>query len=186
MSTYPPQAVRFETLGPGSLERLLDLRPPAGVSAATAFKQLRRIEGYLLANEVGAQCVVVEEHYIDRDFMEDISVFYSRSLRPVNNFCKRLHFFRGDSLRVKKQVQRLTRLGQKVKEGLLKVEAYRAACHRFSAKSYCGFSVIKPLAGTPVGRTVLVPFPNHPRGRPFSRMFTVRQLSTGRTSSGWS
>ena len=37
--------------------------------------------------------MLVEEHYIDRDHMEDHSVFYSRNLYPYSNFCRRVHFF---------------------------------------------------------------------------------------------
>jgi len=35
----------------------------------------------------------VEQHYIDRDHIEDHSVFYSKSLYPYPNFCCRVHFF---------------------------------------------------------------------------------------------
>jgi len=36
--------------------------------------------------------------------------------------------------------------------------AYRNACAEFSRTSYLGFGVIKPLGGTPVGRTMLAAF----------------------------
>src|SRR5688572_7815648 len=92
---YPVQEIRIEDLSTAALEDILHLSPPPGIEAAAAFKQLRKIEDYVKDNEISARTAVIENHYIDRDFMEDYSVFYSRSLLPISNYCKRVHFFRG-------------------------------------------------------------------------------------------
>jgi hypothetical protein len=82
--------------------------------------------------------------------MEDHSVFYSRSLHPYPNSCRRIHFFSGPLVEIKAELKKLFEFGLRSSE-----ESYRARCRTFSERSYLGFSVIKPLNGTPVGRTVL-------------------------------
>jgi len=41
------------------------------------YRQLRYVQGYLKHPEVGCRSVLIESPYIDRDHMEDHSVFYS-------------------------------------------------------------------------------------------------------------
>jgi hypothetical protein len=154
--TYPQQEIRFEPLGQQRLDELLRLTPPPGVAPERAFKQLRRIEEYVLDQEVGAGTVVIEGHYIDRDFMEDYSVFYSRSLQLYKNSCQRLHFFRGSPEETAKRIDDLVLLGRK---SLAERAEFEGKAREISESFYCGFSVIKPLSGTPVGRTVLRHFP---------------------------
>jgi len=128
-----------------SIESLLEERPPI---RQPERRQLRYLDEYL--RELACRSVVVEKHYIDRDYMEDHSVFYSRNLYPYPNACSRVHFFAALPERVKKTLAALARLARK--EGQA---GYEAACRRFSEESYLGFTVIKPLPGSPVGRTVL-------------------------------
>ena len=85
--------------------------------------------------------------------MEDHGIFYSRNLKSYPNFCQRIHFFLSPSSEVKRKLQKLISLGRTKGEA-----AYRLACQKFSAKEYLGFSVIKPLEGCPVGRTILRSF----------------------------
>ncbi len=89
--------------------------------------------------------------------MEDYSVFYSRSLQNFDNHCRRLHFFCGDAASVERQFEELVRSRR-----LLGSELLKRRSHRFSRRHYLGFSVIKPLTGTPIGRTILRPFPDRP------------------------
>jgi hypothetical protein len=136
-----------ELLGQGTLVELLDLeQPPFAVS--DPFVQLRYVERYVAT--LGCSSVLVEEHYIDRDYMEDHSVFYSRSLHPYPNSCRRVHFFSQPLAEVDTALQELFEFGLRSTE-----ESYRARCREFSKQTYLGFSVVKPLSGTPVGRTVL-------------------------------
>ena len=104
------------------------------------------------AYEVGARCMTVENVYIDRDCMEDHGLFYSRSFLPYPAACKRLQFFRTDPAETEQRIERLVEIGRSTDQ-----ESFRKACREFSDENYCGFSVIKPLPGCPVGRTVLRP-----------------------------
>lgn len=161
---YPAQEIRFELLEGASLEEIIGLEPPPGVEDAQAFRQLRKIDEYVRDSEIGAQTVVIEKHYIDRDFMEDYSIFYSRSLLPYHNYCCRVHFFRGAKAEVEDHINELLAQGLRVRGNTDLEDAFRRACLKVSSEKYCGFSVIKPLPGTPVGRTVLRTFPGIPEG----------------------
>lgn len=110
--------------------------------------QLQYVAGR--AQEQGCTAIAIETRYVDRDFMEDYAVFYSRNLQPLPNYCTRLHFFRDVTPRALRA--KLRRIGGGRYESH---RHYIRACRTFSAEHYIGFSVIKPLAGTPVGRTVL-------------------------------
>jgi len=95
--------------------------------------------------------LVIEEHYIDRDHMEDHSVFYSKSLQLYPNACRRVHFFSCTAHLLRRELKRL--------RSSLTTEQFRRSSADFSEKYYLGFSVIKPLPGCPVGRTILRCFP---------------------------
>ena len=36
--------------------------------------------------------MVVESHYVDRQFVEEYASYYSRCLVPIANYCTRIHF----------------------------------------------------------------------------------------------
>jgi hypothetical protein len=93
---------------------------------------------------LGCKTIVLEKHYVDRDYISDVALFYSRSLRAYPNFCQRLHFF-GDAFESKHWRDRVVQLngGNDTKT------------QEFFQRSYLGFSVIRPLPGSPIGRTVL-------------------------------
>ncbi len=59
-----------------------------------SFVQLRYLERY--ARELDCGCLAIESPYIDRDYIEDHSAFYSKNLFPYPNSCRRVHFFKGD------------------------------------------------------------------------------------------
>lgn len=113
------------------------------------FHQLEYIEHYVKAR--GCISVAVEQHYIDRHYIEDHSIFYSKNLISFQNFCKRIHFFSFDPEELEERIDTILALGQKGEF------EYRKACSDFSNQGYIGYSVIKPLAGCPIGRTVLIP-----------------------------
>ncbi len=173
----PTQRIAFTPFGTVPLEETLQLAVPPFVQATNALRQLRYIQGY--AAELACKSLVIEPNYIDRDYMEDHSVFYSKSLYPYPNCCRRIHFFREDVARLREQLQRIVGVG--IREG---EDAYRQACRDFSERAYLGFSVIKPLSGSPVGRTVLRCYPEIPQNpadssrRDFAgtRMYTVHLL----------
>lgn len=132
------------------LSQGLSQRIPDFLTRGEAFGQLDYVERYVRA--LGCGSVLIENAYIDRDFVDEYSVYYSRCLLPYTNVCRRIHFFRSDS-----------RIASAALEAVLlegasgRVKHFREACEEFAREHYLGFSVIRPLAGSPVGRTVLVP-----------------------------
>jgi hypothetical protein len=162
------QKIEFHSLAGTSLVKILELAPPRFISAEDAQKQLNYVEGYVRDPSFACKTVVVEQHYIDRDHMEDHSVFYSKSLYPYPNFCRRVHFFRIEKEELRKQIDRIRNLraaGADVGE-----ETFRRECAEFSRLYYLGFAVIKPLPGCPVGRTVLRCLPGE-SGKGYIRKF---------------
>jgi len=135
--------------GDRSLADILSLKVPAFTSREEAHRQLEYVEGYV--RDLGCRSLVVEGHYIDRDHMEDHSVFYSKSLQPYPNACRRIHFFSCQPAVLRRELERL--------RSSVAPQRFRAESAEFSKRSYLGFSVIKPLPGCPVGRTILRCFP---------------------------
>jgi hypothetical protein len=132
-----------------------------------ALGQLRYLAYYVSDPVINCKSILVERHYIDRDYMEDHSVFYSRNLYPYKNYCRRVHFFSIDKAEVDTRIAALRAIP--AAKGL---EEYRTASRQFSEAHYIGFSVIKPLDGSPVGRTVLRTFPAEKKGMPdYRRVF---------------
>jgi hypothetical protein len=151
IASKPQQDIAFHAFRGMDFTELLGLAPAIGLSS-DPFRQLRYLQSYLA--KIGCGSVAVEAHYIDRDHMEDHSVFYSRNLYPYANSCRRLHFFRGDDPdETKRAILALLSKNHRNRD------EFRLRCRQFSNARYLGFSVIKPLSGSPVGRTVLIPFP---------------------------
>lgn len=99
---------------------------------------VRSIIRHLIA--IGAQSYLVESQYIDRDYSSDYRRFYSQTFRTYHRHCKRVHFFADDIGDILGKPRWMDR-----------VEALQAT----SKTSYCGFCVVRPLPGAPIGRTVL-------------------------------
>jgi hypothetical protein len=164
-TSSPPQRIEFRSLAGTSLVKILVLDSPRFVTAEDAQKQLNYIERYVRGSAFDCRTVVVEHHYIDRDHMEDHSVFYSKSLHPYPNFCRRIHFFRLGKKELGEQIARIRDC--RATGG---AEAFRQECAKFSDLYYLGFTVIKPLPGCPVGRTVLRCLPED-SGKGYIRKF---------------
>ena len=114
--------------------------------------------------EIGCQTVIVENHYIDHAFMHDDAVYYVRSLRTYPNFTKRVHFFSKlfNHTRWRKMIDQA---GQG-KHSTIQNELQ--AC-------YLGFSVIRPLPDSPIGRTVLPAISPHVPSERVSSFATNRR-----------
>jgi hypothetical protein len=157
----------------GTLEKALKLSSPPFVNPSKAFRQLRYVEKY--AGDLQCKSLAIESHYIDRDYIEDHSVFYSKSLYPYPNSCRRIHFFSLEADAVKHRLFEIVE--HAAQQGSI---AYKAGCERFSEEAYLGFAVVKPLAGSPVGRTVLRCFPELPtepeRAGQFRRNFRCTRV----------
>lgn len=89
---------------------------------------------------VGCVSYLIESRYIDRDYSSDYRRFYAQTFRTYDRHCKRVHFFAED-------------IGAALGKPLWadRVEALQLT----SRRSYLGFSVIRPLPGARIGRTVL-------------------------------
>lgn len=91
---------------------------------------LTRLRGIL---EAQARCVVVERHYIDKDYRDTFSHFHSKRFNTPPSRCVRLHFF-----------------SRPVDETSI------AAGAEDMRNSYLGYSVIRPTRPNCIGRTLLV------------------------------
>ena len=138
---YPDQAIRicpfdrqFESL----------FQPPNGQQVGTEWPPLQIRYMGLYLDSLGCRTIVHERHYIDRHYIDDFSLFYSRSLRDYPNYCQRLHFFSSafDGPKWSALVRRAN-------------DHDREQVERELTTQYLGFMVIKPLPGSPIGRTVL-------------------------------
>jgi hypothetical protein len=138
--------VQFFELDGIPLSEILKIKKPL-LDQDKAHFQLEYLAKYVREAELGAKSAAVEEHYIDRDFIEDYSAFYSRNLEPVVNHCRRVHFFTLDAAEAKRKLAALRRIGDR--------KRFHEAASKFSRQHYLGFCVVKPLWGSPVGRTVL-------------------------------
>jgi hypothetical protein len=135
------------------------------------FRQLEYIRGY--AEDLGCTAVLVESDYIDRDYMQDHSAFYASSFANYGFKCRRLHFF--SDLKSTEVIDALNGVATSMTKGKA---GYDTACREFSEKHYQGFAVIKPLPGSPVGRTILRTYPAEPTGEDYLRRFeAVRDYS---------
>jgi hypothetical protein len=117
--------------------------PPGLVEDVWPPMQLFYLRIYL--GQLQCKTIVIENHYIDRDYVHDMALFYSRSLRGYPNYCQRLHFFREafDQARWKT---------------IVTDEAGRSSNKAFLQNGYLGFCVVRPLPGSPIGRTILPTF----------------------------
>jgi hypothetical protein len=128
------------------------------------FSQLEYIRNYV--DELKCSAVVVEDKYIDRDYMQDHSAFYAASFANYPASCRRVHFFNGVA-----PAKIVSELRAVAAEALNGRQAFETACRNFSAEKYLGFMVIKPLPGSPVGRTVLRTWEQDAVGKDYIRRF---------------
>lgn len=103
--------------------------------------QVAYLSTYL--TELGCQSVVEEPRYIDRDYVDDVALYYSRSLRTYPNYCKRLHFF----------CEPLS--DEEFRSRICAAAGDRQAIESALTRTYLGFVVVRPLPAHPIGRTVL-------------------------------
>ncbi len=89
--------------------------------------------------------MVIEQDYIDKDYLVDFQRFYVRSFDHIKKLTTRVHFFKSEMTKTK--FKTLLKNNKLVKQ----------------QKDYLGFSVIKPITdeeGNPrIGRTLLRTYP---------------------------
>ncbi len=104
--------------------------------------QAQNLFSYL--KELCTRTVIVEEEYVDKDYLIDYSKFYARSFTVYRKFTKRLHFF--SQVFSQEDFEKLLKDGPNDSNKI--------------TNSYLGFIVVKPIyiGGEPlIGRTVLKP-----------------------------
>lgn len=150
---YPPQSVKV--LPVGSAEEISRLFPaPSGmIEDVWPPVQLTYLSDYL--TQIGCATVLIEDHYVDRDYVEDMAIFYARSLRAYPPYCQRMHFF-------SESFDDTTWRALLVRANGGEAESVRERLQ----EAYLGFSVVRPLPGSPLGRTVVATFgPDASAGR---------------------
>lgn len=90
---------------------------------------------------VNVSSYLLETRYIDRDYSSDYRRFYAQTFKTYDRHCQRVHFFAED----------IEAIVTKKPTWLERAKALQAT----SRRSYRGFSVIRPLPGAPIGRTVV-------------------------------
>ena len=91
--------------------------------------------------EIGAKTIIVEPDYIDRDYLEDYAGYYVLCFKEYERHCTRVHFFSNEFS--KDDFENL--LGNR--DDILSVGVLQ--------NNYLGFTVIKNLPKTIIGRTCL-------------------------------
>jgi hypothetical protein len=81
--------------------------------------------------------VIIEDNYIDFDYLSEFSEFYSKSFKEYQSKCCRLHFFSGDCLVPIDLFASYPEKGNRLQE------------------NYLGFIIVRPLERAKIGRTVL-------------------------------
>ncbi len=110
--------------------------------------------------KIKAQTIVVENNYIDHDYLEDYAGYYVRCYEEYERWCKRLHFFD-------------IYFSPEEFESILK-RAPGAPSNKELAQAYLGFVVVKPLPQTIIGRTCLKTYPEGERRKyPITRSYPV-------------
>jgi len=107
----------------------------------------------------GATFFVLEHDYVDSDYLDDYSAFYSKCFMHYKSRTKRLHFF---SCPLISEAQ--------LRDALLRNNDQIASTLR---NEYLGFVVARPLPLAVVGRTVLKSYPsdNGRRNYPATRIY---------------
>lgn len=98
---------------------------------------------------LSAKTIVVEQNYIDRDFLQDFAAYYVFCFREYCRTCARLHFFRNE-------------FDASALEELLEGSNRQISASQLN-ENYLGFVVVKPLPQTIIGRTCLATYSSEDR-----------------------
>jgi len=141
------------------LKRVLSER--SGASSKTIDGKLHTSYFDDYFNVLKAKTILIENGYVDRDYLEDFSAYYVRCFSDYKRKCSRLHFFR-EEFQDKDLEQFLQKSTSVVNVDMLQ-------------QSYLGFVVVKPLPETVIGRTCLEAYPsdNGRRHYPIRRKYSV-------------
>jgi len=123
----------------------------AASGATATARQVRYLARY--CKWLGIKTVVIEDHYIDRHYLDEFAFYYCRSLAPPPNHVQRFHVFNVDFNKAALRARMHAVASRKTALAASSIE-----------KGYRGFVSIRPLPAVPVGRTVLARLEDgHPR-----------------------
>ncbi|HLK58537.1 MAG TPA: hypothetical protein VKU00_18350 [Chthonomonadaceae bacterium] len=138
-----PQAYEVYAYTIDTLRRLLAEKAGTPEHVIATKRHLVYFEEYFQA--LGAKTVIVENNYVDRDYLEDFAAYYVRCFHRYERHCARLHFF--DAAFTEADFVDLLRgTSAPLTPDILQ-------------QKYLGFVVVKPLPQTVVGRTCLKTYP---------------------------
>ncbi|HDS1590458.1 TPA: hypothetical protein QEL16_004303 [Stenotrophomonas maltophilia] len=115
---------------------------------------------YRYLADLGAESVVLESQYVDRDYLDDFSKFYARQFSNRGHMCARLHFF-------------ARAVNHAVIESVVSGSADEKE-QKSIEESYLGFIVVRPLPRTFIGRMCLKGYPQS-EGQSGSRHLLTRE-----------
>lgn len=107
-------------------------------------------------SDLGAQCFLREQNYVDRHYLDEFTNYYARAFRPPGAHCRRLHYFRCPPEKLSGLLDEFFATDQR--------ETIEARLN----EHYLGFVIRRPLHGAPIGRTVLQTYEGDA-----GRLFTV-------------
>lgn len=124
----------------------------AGVPAlVTGKRHLTFLEEYFAT--VGARTLVLENDYVDRDYLEDFAGYYVRCFHTYGRTCARIHFFTLEFSEA--DFEDLISCGKS------------AVSPTDLQDHYLGFMVVKPLPQSMIGRSCLKTYPDDEGRRHF-------------------
>ena len=56
-------------------------------------KQLSYLDNYLRSPEISANIIIIENSYLEKNYVENFAEYYSRCFHPYSKICSRIHFF---------------------------------------------------------------------------------------------
>jgi hypothetical protein len=136
-----------------AFQQLLAQYSEASPTVVAAKPHARFFDEYFA--EVGVRTIVVEEDYVDHDYLEDFSAYYIKCFHPYKRYCTRLHFFRHAFL-------------NDDFAAFLRGEAGPLELTLLTA--YSGFMVVRPLPSSIIGRTCVAPYGEDLGRRHFSTL----------------
>jgi hypothetical protein len=136
---------------------------------------IKYLDGYL--RKLGAKKILVENNYIENDYLEDLASYYVKCFSDIPRKCTRLHFFSTDfddtyfqdSLKLK-VVYHNDSQGKYENEKIKNLK-----------DAYLGFIVLKPLPQTVIGRTCLKTYRTENDGKNYPIIRTYEANIFGHT-----
>ncbi|MGV8075581.1 MAG: hypothetical protein AB2L11_13625 [Syntrophobacteraceae bacterium] len=122
-----------------ALNRILAEKSRAPEELVASKSHFYYFEKY--CEDIGARTIIVENDYVDRDYLGDFAGYYVLCFEQYDRMCTRLHLF-GISF------------GEKEFEGLLRGNG-TSLTETQMQDAYLGFVIVKPLPQTIIGRTCL-------------------------------